>query len=285
MHRDAIDAMARAAPAALAPARPFGPLAVPAGAFLRDGRQPRRVSGFALLGAGSARASRGPRRLWSSGPSARDRVLSRAAEPHYAVCSIPRYTFCPGHAGREASTPFARARGHGRAGRRTSMRRAVTRFRRGEGAFGLIVGLVVLFVVVVALVRVVPLHIHGNEVLDAMNEAANFGGLKPLEKLQIRHLPERAGREGAAQAGRIHVEKNGSYIVISAKYEQTVGHLRLHLRLQVRQESREAGLLMARRHRGPRRSPRSGWTCGWTFRASSRRARRRRPRAPGARWT
>ena len=33
--------------------------------------------------------------------------------------------------------------------------------------------------------RIVPLHIRGNEVLDAMNEAANFGGLKALEKLQL----------------------------------------------------------------------------------------------------
>ena len=58
------------------------------------------------------------------------------------------------------------------------MRRTATGFRRGEGALGLIVGLGVLFVVVVALVRILPLHIHGNEVLDSMNEAANFGGLK-----------------------------------------------------------------------------------------------------------
>ena len=55
---------------------------------------------------------------------------------------------------------------------------------RGEGAFGLVVGLAVLFVVVVALFKIVPLHIQGNEILDAMSEAANFGGLKPVDKLR-----------------------------------------------------------------------------------------------------
>src|SRR5450759_836201 len=64
------------------------------------------------------------------------------------------------------------------------MRRASTKARRGEGAFGLIVGLGVLFVVVVACVRIIPLHIHGSEVLDSLNEAANFGGLTSPEKLQ-----------------------------------------------------------------------------------------------------
>ena len=102
------------------------------------------------------------------------------------------------------------------------MRRAATRSRRGEGAFGLIVGLVILFVVVVATVRVVPLHIHGNEVLDAMNEAANFGGLKPLEKLKYDVFMHAQDARVPLKLEAIRVERSGSYIAISAKYEQSV---------------------------------------------------------------
>jgi hypothetical protein len=102
------------------------------------------------------------------------------------------------------------------------MQRAATRSRRGEGAFGLIVGLVVLFVVVVVIVRVLPLHIHGNEVLDAMNEAANFGGLKPLEKLKYDVFLHAQDAKVPLKLEAIRVERNSSYIVISAKYEQSV---------------------------------------------------------------
>lgn len=100
--------------------------------------------------------------------------------------------------------------------------RAVTGSRRGEGAFGLIVGLAVLFVVVVATVRILPLHIHGNEVLDAMNEAANFGGLKPLEKLQHDVFLKAQDARVPLKMEAIRVERNGSYIAISARYEQQV---------------------------------------------------------------
>jgi hypothetical protein len=92
---------------------------------------------------------------------------------------------------------------------------------RGEGAFGLIVGLAILFVAAVALVRIVPLHIHGNEVLDAMNEAANFGGLKPLEKLRMDVYLKAQDAKVPLQMQDIRVDKNGSYIVISARYKQT----------------------------------------------------------------
>ncbi len=101
------------------------------------------------------------------------------------------------------------------------MRRAATRFRRGEGAFGLIVGLGILFIVVVALVRVVPLHIHGNEVLDSMNEAANFGGLKGLEKLKMDIYLKAVSSKIPLKLEAIRVERNGTYITISAQYEQT----------------------------------------------------------------
>lgn len=99
------------------------------------------------------------------------------------------------------------------------MRRRAT---RGEGAFGLIVGLVVLFVVAVALVRVVPLHIHGNEVLDAMNEAANFGGLKPPEKLRYDVFLKAQDARVPLKLEQILIERNGSYIAITARYEQSV---------------------------------------------------------------
>jgi hypothetical protein len=101
------------------------------------------------------------------------------------------------------------------------MRRAATRFRRGEGAFGLIVGLGVLFIVVVAIVRVLPLHIHGNEVLDSMNEAANFGGLKGLEKLKMDIYFKAQNARVPLKLEAIRVERNGTYITISAQYEQT----------------------------------------------------------------
>ena len=92
---------------------------------------------------------------------------------------------------------------------------------RGEGAFGLIVGLAILFVVAVSCARIVPLHVHGNEVLDAMNEAANFGGLKPLEKLRLDVYMKAQDAKVPLQMQDIRVEKNGSYIVISARYQQT----------------------------------------------------------------
>lgn len=91
----------------------------------------------------------------------------------------------------------------------------------GEGAFGLIVGLAVLFLAAVSLVRIVPLHIHGNEVLDAMNEAANFGGLKPIDKLRMDVYLKAQDAKVPLQMQDIHIEKNGTYIVISARYKQT----------------------------------------------------------------
>ena len=102
------------------------------------------------------------------------------------------------------------------------MRHTARSARRGEGAFGLVVGLAVLFVVVVACVRIVPLHIHGNEVLDAMNEAANFGGLKPLEKLQMDIYMRAQDARVPLKMEAIRVERSGPYISISARYEQSV---------------------------------------------------------------
>lgn len=96
------------------------------------------------------------------------------------------------------------------------------RCRRGEGAFNLILGLAILFVVIVAGVRVIPIYIHGNEVFDAMTEAANFGGLKGLDKLRYEVFQKAQDVRVPLQMNDIKVERNGPYIVISAKYEQTV---------------------------------------------------------------
>jgi hypothetical protein len=101
------------------------------------------------------------------------------------------------------------------------MRRAATRSRRGEGAFGLIVGLGILFVVVVACVRILPLHIRGNEILDAMNEAANFGGLKAPEKLKMDIFLKAQDRKVPLKMDAIRIDRNGTYITISAQYEQS----------------------------------------------------------------
>lgn len=102
------------------------------------------------------------------------------------------------------------------------MRQAARESRRGEGAFGLIVGLAILFVVVVGLVRIVPLHIHGNEILDALSEAANFGGLKSPERLKMDVYLRAQDAKVPLKIEAILVERSGTYIAISAKYEQTV---------------------------------------------------------------
>jgi hypothetical protein len=102
------------------------------------------------------------------------------------------------------------------------MPRAATRFRRGEGAFGLILGLGVLFVIVVTSVRILPLYIHGNEVFDAMNEAANFGGLKGPEKLKYDIYMKAQNARVPLKMEAIRIEHSGTYIIISAQYEQTV---------------------------------------------------------------
>jgi len=97
----------------------------------------------------------------------------------------------------------------------------VARRCRGEGAFNLILGLAILFVVIVAGVRVIPVYIHGNEVFDAMTEAANFGGLKGMDKLRYEVFQKAQENRVPLQMNDIKVERSGPYIIISAKYEQT----------------------------------------------------------------
>lgn len=93
---------------------------------------------------------------------------------------------------------------------------------RGEGAFGTIMGLAILVVVGIALFKIVPLHIAGGKVLDAMTEQANFAGVKPLEKCQyeIFVAAQEAGTPLTLQA--IQVRKAGGEVVVEAKYEQSV---------------------------------------------------------------
>jgi hypothetical protein len=93
---------------------------------------------------------------------------------------------------------------------------------RGEGAFGTIVGIVVVVLVGIALFKIVPLHIAGNKVLDAMNEQANFAGVKTLDKIQyeIFMAAQDAGTPLVLQD--IKVRKHGSDVIVDAKYTKTI---------------------------------------------------------------
>jgi len=102
------------------------------------------------------------------------------------------------------------------------MRRRTQRHSAGEGMVGLLVGLAILFVVVTAGVKIVPLHIHGAEMLDAMNESANFGGLKSPEKLQEDLFARAEDVRAPVKLQNIKVERNGPYIVVQVKYQESV---------------------------------------------------------------
>ncbi len=102
------------------------------------------------------------------------------------------------------------------------MRTEARRGKRGEGMVGLLIGLAVLFVVVTAGIKIIPLHIHGAEMLDAMNETANFGGLKPPERLQYELFSRAEDVRAPVTLQNISVVRNGPYIVVQVKYEETV---------------------------------------------------------------
>lgn len=93
---------------------------------------------------------------------------------------------------------------------------------RGEGAFGTIVGIALVILVGIALFKVVPLHIAGNKVLDAMTEQANFAGVKTFDKIQyeIFVVAQEAGTPLPLQ--EIKVRKHGSDVIVEAKYTQSV---------------------------------------------------------------
>lgn len=96
---------------------------------------------------------------------------------------------------------------------------------RGEGAFGTIVGIVIVILVGIALFKIVPLHIAGNRVLDAMDEQANFAGVKPLEKLQYEVFREAQAAGTPLTLQDIKVRRHGSEVIIEAKYMQKVSVL------------------------------------------------------------
>ncbi len=96
---------------------------------------------------------------------------------------------------------------------------------RGEGAFGTIFGIAVVVLVGIALFKIVPLHIAGNKVLDAMTEQANFAGVKPLDKIQyeVFVVAQEAGTPLALQD--IKIRRQGTDVIIEAKYVQKVSVL------------------------------------------------------------
>lgn len=93
---------------------------------------------------------------------------------------------------------------------------------RGEGAIKVLIGTALVVVGVIAGFKIVPLHIRGNEVLDVMNEQANFAGLKSQDKIQYEIY--RRGQEAKTplQLQDIKISARGSNIIIQAKYEDTV---------------------------------------------------------------
>ncbi|MFI5179761.1 MAG: hypothetical protein ACHQPI_00005, partial [Thermoanaerobaculia bacterium] len=103
-----------------------------------------------------------------------------------------------------------------------TMRERSRRLERGEGMFGLLIALVLLFVVVTAGVKIIPLHIHGAEMFDAMNEAANFGGLKPVEKLQDELYTKAQEIRVPVKPQNVTVVRNGGYVVVQVRYQETV---------------------------------------------------------------
>lgn len=93
---------------------------------------------------------------------------------------------------------------------------------RGEGGFGTIVGLVLLVLVSIALVKIVPLHVKGNTVYDAMQEQANFGTVKRFEKIQY-DIYQVAQENGVPlPLNEIKVSKWAANIRIEAKYQMSV---------------------------------------------------------------
>lgn len=96
------------------------------------------------------------------------------------------------------------------------------RQQRGEGAMKAVISIIVLIVVVIAGSKVVPVHVHGNEFWDAMQEQANFGGIRSPEKLHEAVFQKAQEIGVPIQKNEISVTSRGQNIIISAKYTQTV---------------------------------------------------------------
>lgn len=102
------------------------------------------------------------------------------------------------------------------------MRRVTTNRKRGEASIGLIIGIALAIVATIAAFKIIPLHIRGNEVLDAMNETANFGSLKPVDKLQYDVFSKAQDAGAPITFEQVKVYKRGQNIIIELKYNQTV---------------------------------------------------------------
>lgn len=102
------------------------------------------------------------------------------------------------------------------------MRSTNGRRRRGEGGFKVLISLTILFVAGYAAFKIVPVHLQGNELTDAMDEAANFAGMKPLDKLKY-DIFQKAQKAGLAiNINDIKIERRGPNILISCKYQRKV---------------------------------------------------------------
>lgn len=95
------------------------------------------------------------------------------------------------------------------------------RGERGEGGLRLILTIAGLAALVMALWKIVPLHISGNEVKDAMDEASNFGNMKPNDKLVYEIVRRAQNAHTPLRYEDVKIERRAGYITISAKYTQT----------------------------------------------------------------
>lgn len=102
------------------------------------------------------------------------------------------------------------------------MREHARNAERGEGAFKALIGIAIFVVVVIAAIKIIPLHMHGGEILDAMNEQANFGSLKSMDKIQYEVFRKAQEADVPLALNDIKVYRTGSNIVVQAKYDQSV---------------------------------------------------------------
>jgi hypothetical protein len=99
---------------------------------------------------------------------------------------------------------------------------------RGEGGFKALAGLVILVLGAIAAFRIVPLHIRGGEIYDAMNEQANFGGFRTPDKLQYEVFRKAQENRAPLALTDIKVYRAGNNIIIEAKYTEAVDVLGYH---------------------------------------------------------
>lgn len=97
--------------------------------------------------------------------------------------------------------------------------------RRGEGAFGAVVGIALAIVVSIILLKVVPIHYKGNTIHDAMKEQANFGGVKAFDKIAYEVFRVAQEQQVPLPLTEIKVSRSGGNIIINAKYEVTTNIL------------------------------------------------------------